>query len=98
WLFRALARHFPEQARLLFCAVFLYLPAVFWLSGIRGDGFLFLSLALLLFQALRILSGRRGPGAYLGAAAGLLGVLIFRPPFAFLLLPAVPAMLLAFRY
>lgn len=48
-LFRLLVRYFPKASFWLLIAIF-YIPViVFWLSGIRKDGLLFVALAMVLF-------------------------------------------------
>jgi len=92
WLFRSMHTVFPDKRRWIYLAVFCFLPAVFWLSGIRSDGWLLFFLALLLFH---LTAGRRHRTA--GVIAGLLGILILRPQFALLLLPALAGYYLSIR-
>jgi hypothetical protein len=49
WLFRLMIELFPAKGQFYFGVIFLFLPAVFWLSGIRVDGFLFFFLSMLLY-------------------------------------------------
>lgn len=78
WLFRVLTNLFPEARRKLFLAIFLFLPAVFWLSGIRADGL------LLFFFSLFLLSISQHKNIAL-AITGFAGMFIIRPQFAVLL-------------
>lgn len=71
-----------------FSVAFCFAPAVFWLSGIRPDGYLFLFISLSLFSLNRILkTGSRTD--YAALLVGVAGTLIFRPPYAALLLPSL---------
>ena len=77
WLFLFFTFLFPDSRKNLFIIIFFFLPAVFWLSGIRSDGLLFF------FFALFILSLQRGK--VVKATVGLAGTFIMRPEFALLL-------------
>jgi hypothetical protein len=87
WLFIAFTQRFPEQRKAFYIGCFFYLPAVFWLSGLRIDGLLFFFLALLINRMLRPPSGR---GIVLMMIA-FIGVLICRIEVALLLAPAIIA-------
>lgn len=54
-LFRLLVHYYPESAPLLIAAIFYNPMIIFWLSGIRKEGVLFLALALVLFYINRLL-------------------------------------------
>lgn len=86
WLFCSMHAIFPEKRRLVLLGVFGFLPSMFWLSGIRSDGWLLFFIALLLFQ-LSVARRRR----LAGVGLSLLGVLILRPQFALLLIPPLAA-------
>jgi hypothetical protein len=88
WLFSLLVKHFPSKRRLYFLLIFLFPPALFWLSGLRSDGLILFFLSLLLLHFHGWLSTRR-LASLLISIVGLLGVLIMRPPFAALLIPAL---------
>lgn len=87
-LYKLISSRYPGNQLQAFLLVFFFFPAVFWLSGIRADGYLFLFTSLTLFSMNSILSDDNRNG-YLGLIPGLLGVLIFRPPFAALLILAL---------
>ena len=76
WLFVFLVNIFPGARKKLFAAIFLFLPAIFWLSGIRSDGLLFF------FFSLFLLHLQRKNWAWM--LAGFAGVFIMRPQFAVL--------------
>ena len=88
WLFLLAIKYFPGRRRILFLCIFFLPTAVFWLSGIRGDGMLFFFFSLLMLSFDRFLDSNK-PGAALLSLVGFAGMIIFRTPVAFLLLPAL---------
>lgn len=80
WLFKLMTELFPQKKKIYFLVIFFFLPAVFWLSGIRVDGILFFFLSLLLYYML----GKHPWGfkRWLFVAIGFAGVLICRPQVA----------------
>ena len=86
WLFKLLVTEFPSKRNMYFLLVFFFPPAIFWLSGIRADGMLFVSFAICLSYFSRWLTERRW-NLFLGSLLGFVGVLIFRAPFAAIMLP-----------
>lgn len=97
WLFRLLVEKFPDRRTILFCGIFLFLPVVFWVSGIRADGLLLFFVALLFFQYNRWLA-QRHRRAIGWVMVALLGILIFRNVLCLLLLPALLAWFLSHRF
>jgi len=97
WLFMLLAKEFPSKRKIHFILVFLFPPAVFWLSGIRSDGLLFLSITLLLFHFHRWLSSHRF-SSFLLTVVGLTGTLVVRPSIAALLIPACLSWWISIRF
>lgn len=89
WIYRLLMQRFMGNRHLVFAAVFLFLPAVFWLSGIRSDGYLFLFTALTLLSTARMIQHRPGPGTIIASVAGIAGMTIFRPAYGLMLIPAL---------
>lgn len=90
WLFSMMNDRFPGNKNLFYLVIFLFIPAVFWISGIRSDSWLFFFTSLLLFsfnKSLRNSSLLTISGIVIGFA----GMLIFRAPYAFLVLPALVA-------
>ncbi|MBC7851555.1 MAG: hypothetical protein H7Y31_17555 [Chitinophagaceae bacterium] len=87
WLFATFTDHFPSLRKTAFLTIFFYLPAVFWLSGIRSDGLLFFFLALAIRSVDKISRVRtyRSIGFLIIALAG---ITIFRN--VWLLLVAIP--------
>ena len=96
WLFKLLASEFPAKRTFYFILIFFFPPVIFWLSGIRSDGLLFVSIALLLFYFYHWLSTYRLPSLII-CLIGFTGVLIFRPPVAALLIPGLISWWLARR-
>lgn len=90
WLFRLLNDRFPGNKNLLYLVIFLFLPAVFWVSGIRSDSWLFFFTALMLFSFNRSLRNLNVL-SLMSMVAGFAGMLVFRAPYALLLLPALLA-------
>jgi hypothetical protein len=86
WLFKSLNNKFPGHRKLLFMVIFCFLPAVFWLSGLRIDGLLFFFLSLFLMHLFR--SGRFSVQRILLLALSFIGIFICRSEFALLLLLA----------
>ncbi|HUQ66616.1 MAG TPA: hypothetical protein VM101_10695 [Flavitalea sp.] len=80
WLFMLMCRLFPSKERLYFLIIFCFLPAVFWLSGIRVDGWLFFFLSLFLNN----MAGKHinSVGRWLLVVTGFAGVIICRPQVA----------------
>ncbi|MBZ5855645.1 hypothetical protein [Flavihumibacter profundi] len=94
WLYQVISKHRPYLANVLFLIIFLYPPILFWLSGIRSDGLLFLFFSMSLWQFDRWLIKQNRITA-LGFLLGWLGMSIIRPPFAALFIPAYAAWWLA---
>jgi len=88
FLYRLITNRYELNTRLAFALVFCFLPAVFWLSGIRPDGYLFLFVTLSLLATDRLIKNPSWYN-YVVLVLGLLGTLIFRPPYAALLVAAL---------
>ncbi|MBC7828397.1 MAG: hypothetical protein H7122_11675 [Chitinophagaceae bacterium] len=97
WLFALLTTEFPGKRKFYFIVLFLFPPAAFWLSGIRSDGLIFLSCALLLLYFHRWLCTRRLSFLIL-SIFGFIGILIFRPQIAALIIPAIVSWWFAHRF
>jgi len=90
-----ISAHSPSFA--LSISVFLFLPALFWLSGIRAEGLILLFTGLLLYYFSKwIARPRAGNALFCLACFGLLFIL--RNHFAVLLLPALLAWWLSVRF
>lgn len=90
WLLCLLLKQFPSRKNIYFFFIFLFPPVVFWLSGIRSDGVLFFSISLMLLHFHNWLSEPKVSSLLLWVI-GFVGILIFRPPFAALFVPALIA-------
>lgn len=90
WLYRTLAGIFLQQTRVLYLLIFWFAPAVFWLSGLRADGFLFLAFSgvLLFFQ--KWLISKKPPGL-IKIIACLFLMLVFRAQWVFITVPGLVA-------
>jgi hypothetical protein len=97
WLFRLVAGIFPQKRKVLFLLIFFFPPVVFWLSGIRSDGLIFLFLCLLLLHGYQWIHQHK-KGSLLYVLLGLAGVLIFRDTMLLLLLPALIGWFIVVRY
>lgn len=97
WLFRLLVEKFPSQKRILLIVLFLFLPVVFWVSGIRADGLLLFFIGLLLnsFYRLIELQKRR---ALIPFIIALIGITIFRNVLTLLLIPALISWWVSIRF
>ena len=73
--FQLLRKTWPQYGNVFFWLVFAYVPVVFWLSGIRGDGrdFVFIAAALYCFDRY-YREGRRGAFWLALLCVGLLAV------------------------
>jgi hypothetical protein len=78
WLYKVLSDIFPQKRKLYFIIIFFFLPAVFWLSGIRVDGLLFL------FMSMMIRGFTIRNRNLVMMVIGFAGVLICRPQVALL--------------
>lgn len=78
-LFRLLVHHFPNASPWLLIVIF-YIPViVFWLSGIRKDGLLFLALTMVLFYFDRIIRREKNTiKNILFFLSGLIGLYLIR--------------------
>ena len=80
WLYRLMCTVFPGRRSLYFAIIFLFLPSVFWLSGIRVDGVLFFFLSLFLYQAMG--KKEKTVTRWLLMSIAFAGVVICRPQVA----------------
>lgn len=89
WLYKLMTELFPVKKQLYFGLIFFFLPAVFWLSGIRADGLLFFFLGMLLYNACT--KTKRGHWKTLLIVIGFAGTLICRQQVAVLAALALAA-------
>jgi hypothetical protein len=82
WMYKLMSGLFPQKRKAYFIIIFFFLPAVFWLSGIRVDGLLFFFLSMFLYA----IAGKQKSGSvrWLMIIAGFVGILICRPQVALL--------------
>lgn len=97
WLFNLVAGIFPQKRKVLFLLIFFFPPVMFWLSGIRSDGLLFLFFCLLLLHAYQWIHQYKKASLFY-VLLSLTGVLIFRDTMLLLLLPALTGWFIAVRY
>jgi len=86
-LFKLLISVLPEKKNAFFVCIFFIPSICFWLSGIRGEGLLFLFIVLLLYYTIKWFEERKI--VYLmWIILGFAGFLIFRALFLLIFLPA----------
>ena len=93
-VFKVFAARFPHKRRLLVLLVFLIPPITFWLSGIRPDAWIMVSIGLTLYYFHAWLLSMKIKHA-LVCLLGLIGLVIFRSPMLLVLLPGLLAWLIA---
>lgn len=95
WLYQVLTDVFPQKKKIYGVIIFFFLPAVFWLSGIRVDGILFFFFSMLL-------RGMTAKGSryvrWMMVTIGFAGVLICRAQLAVILSMAAIGYYLHMRY
>lgn len=97
-LYRLFTRRFPEASGFLMIAVFFLPVVLFWLSGVRKDGILFLGVSLSLYYFDRLLSEKVNAKNLLLFIAGLMIVFLLRNFMLLCLLPAFTAWWLHSRF
>ena len=97
WIFALLVKHFPAKRVRFLLLIFLFPPVAFWLSGLRSDGLLLISVALVFFSFHKWITTRRVSALFISAFA-FLAVIIFRTPVAAALLPALISWRLVARF
>jgi hypothetical protein len=95
-LFKLFAARWPHRRRLVLALVFLVPSVTFWLSGIRPDAWIMVSIGLGLYYFHAWLQDRRLVHL-LWAACGLAGLIIFRSPLLLVLLPGLLSWLIVER-
>ncbi len=97
WLFQLFLKEFPQQRKALFIAVFLIPTVVFWLSGIRGDGYIIFFLGLLLLHFNNwVKKGKVNSWIYI--LIGIAGIIILRSVLILLLIPALLSWWITVRF
>ena len=76
-IFKLLVSSFPDKKNILLIAIFFVPPTTFWLSGIRGDGLLFLFLSMILYFTNKW-SNQKKISSLAYMVASFVGVIIFR--------------------
>ncbi|MBL0136414.1 MAG: hypothetical protein IPP79_21770 [Chitinophagaceae bacterium] len=97
WLYGTYKEVFPNKKTALYITIFLVPSLLFWLSGIRGDGYLMLFLVLLLVNFHQWVSGRKGK-QLLYILIGIAGIIVFRSVLLFLLLPVLTCWFITVRF
>ncbi|WP_276481231.1 hypothetical protein [Paraflavitalea pollutisoli] len=89
-LYRLATREYAGNRNWLLFIIFGFPPVLFWLSGIRSDGWLFLCFAGLLYQGDKWMKEKR-PASLVYALICLTGIFIFRNELLLVLLPGLLA-------
>jgi hypothetical protein len=98
FLYKLLTATFtPAQRRIAAAVLFLFPPAVFWLSGIRTEGLLLLFTGILLYRFNKWL-GEKKTASLLWSIGCLAMAIVLRNGFALLLLPALLAWWICVRF
>lgn len=97
-LYRLFTRRFPASSPALLIAIFFLPVILFWLSGIRKDGILFLGFSLTLYYFDRLLSDTIRIKNLLLFITGLLLIFLLRNFMLLCLLPALLAWWLSSRF
>lgn len=95
-LYRWLSEMDVLHKKLHYVILFLLPSSVFWLSGIRADGYLFTSLIVLLYYFHQILK-QLSKSHFIYCGLGMLGVFILRNYILLLFFPALLAWAISFR-
>ncbi|HTQ65904.1 MAG TPA: hypothetical protein VMI12_13985 [Puia sp.] len=86
-LFKFLLQEFPDKKNALFICIF-FIPSIsFWLSGIRGDGLLFLFIVFILYYSKKWFIQKK-VFYFIFIIIGFAGFVIFRFQFLLVFLPA----------
>lgn len=97
WLYRTYKNAFPDKRMVLYITIFLVPSLLFWLSGIRGDGYLMFFLVLLLVSFNRWMEeGKSKQLIYI--LIGIAGIIVFRSVLLFLLMPALLSWFITVRF
>jgi hypothetical protein len=97
WLFKLLVTLFPQKRKALLLLIFFFPPVIFWLSGIRSDGLIFLYLSLLLLHTFKWIHQHRNI-SLLYVLVGAAGILILRNMVLLLLVPALIGWFITVRF
>lgn len=97
WLFSLMVRIFPRKRMLLLLFIFFFPPTLFWLSGLRADGMLFMFFSLMLLHFYHFVN-YRSKKSFALFLLGFAGVLVYRDTLVLLLAPALLGWFLAVRY
>ncbi|HEY4876685.1 MAG TPA: hypothetical protein VIH86_13995 [Puia sp.] len=96
-LLKLLLKHFPEKKDILIIILFFFPTTSFWLSGIRGEGLIFLFMAITIYYSAKWFTERKISYILL-SLIGIAGMIIFRGVYLLVFIPAFLSWLLTFRY
>ena len=93
-VFKLFTARFPHHRRLIFLLTFFLPAACFWLSGLRPDAWIMVSMGVALYYFHAWLHGNKTKHLLL-FLAGLAGLVILRSPVLLVLIPGLAAWLIA---
>ena len=96
--FRLLVSYYPRSSFVLLLAIFYYPIVLFWLSGIRKEGLLFLGISLTLYYFNKLLVNKFAIKNLLLFAAGIATLGLIRNMVILCLAPALAAWYLQLRF
>lgn len=88
WLYRLFLPLYPNNKRNLFIILFLLPFPLFWMTGIRAEGWLLFFIALALKNFVRVLKHPKTSN-WVGLLIAFIGILILRSVLLFLLIPVL---------
>ncbi|HLY68898.1 MAG TPA: hypothetical protein VKR53_04170, partial [Puia sp.] len=96
-LLKFLLNYFPAKKNILIVIIFFFPTTSFWLSGIRGEGLIFLFMMITIYYAAKWFTDHRLSRIML-SIMGVAGMIIFRGVFLLVFVPAFLSWLLTFRF
>jgi hypothetical protein len=96
-LLKLLLRYFPTKKNILFIILFFFPTTAFWLSGIRGEGLIFLFMAITIYYSAKWFTDHKISYIIL-SLIGVVGMIIFRGVYLLVFIPAFFSWLLTFRH
>ena len=96
-LYKLLSAHFFQRKKAFICVLFFLPPTTFWLSGIRAEALLLLSISVLLYYSNKWFNARKKIAYLLYIVSAITGSLILRGQMLLVFIPAFFSMTLSWR-
>ncbi|HSZ86074.1 MAG TPA: hypothetical protein VK787_08575 [Puia sp.] len=96
-LLKMLLKYFPAKKNILIIILFFFPTTSFWLSGIRGEGLIFLFIMITIYYSAKCFTNHKISYIIL-SLTGVAGMIVFRGVFLLVFIPAFLSWLLTFRY